>query len=432
MSSIEEAPSAGRHQLEKPPNPHREAARAQAARFAAELQRRARHTRTRRRVPSLMTPDVGALVQHLSLASLARPYLLSAMLIVVLPSLVAAIYFGWIASPVYQAEARFAVRAGAVSGIDAFTSAAGVPSINQVQDSLIVANFIQSQAAVEGLEQRVGLRNRFNRPDTDYFSRLNRDAPIEDVVSFWQHKVSVSIESPSGIITARVRAFSPRDAQEVADALVSISEQLVNKLGARSREDLIANSEKELRDIEERLRASRDQLNRLRISEGIIDPQLTAQGINMLITELRSEAVKIEQEISTTERTISSQAPQLQLMRTRLNAIREQIDALQKELTHRRSEGRDALSAVMTRFDQLALERQVLERQYATASAALEQARSAAARQQMYLATFVRPMLPDDPSGPRRVLYPVLILIGLLVIWAIGASSFSRWQARNG
>lgn len=432
MSAIEEASLAERQQLEKPHAPHRERARAQAARFAAELQRRARHARTRRRVPSLKVPDVGALIQNLSLASLARPHLLSAALIVVLPSLVAAFYFGLVASPVYESEARFAVRTGAVSGIDAFTSAAGVPSINQVQDSLIVANYVQSQAAVEELQQNSELRSRYNRSDIDYFSRLPKDAAIEDVVRFWQRKVSVSIESPSGIITARVYAFSPGDAQAIADALVRASEQLVNKLGAQARNDLVANSEKELHDIEARLRASREKLNQLRVAEGIIDPQLTAQGINMLITELRSEAVKIEQEISTTERSISSQAPQIQLMRTRLNAIREQIEALQKELTQRRAEGRDAISAVMTRFDQLALERQVLERQYATSSAALEQARSAAARQQMYLATFVRPMLPEDPTGPRRVLYPLLITIGLLVVWAIGASTYSRWQARNG
>lgn len=432
MSAVHEASLTERQQLETSHAPHRERARAQAARFAAELQRRARHARTRRRVPSLKVPNVGALVQNLSLASLARPHLLSALLIVALPSLIAALYFGLIASPVYEAEARFAVRTGAVSGIDAFTSAAGVPSINQVQDSLIVANYIQSQAAVEELQQSAQLRSRYTRSDIDYFSRLRKDAPIEDAVRFWQRKVSVSIESPSGIITARVHAFSPADAQEVADALVRASEQLVNKLGAQSRNDLVANSEKELRDIEARLRASRDKLNQLRVAEGIIDPQLTAQGINMLITELRSEAAKIEQEISTTERTISSQAPQLQLMRTRLNAIREQIEALQRELTQRRTEGRDAISAVMTRFDQLALERQVLERQYATASAALEQARSAAARQQMYLATFVRPMLPEDPSGPRRVLYPVLIMVGLLVLWSIGTSTHSRWQARNG
>lgn len=432
MSATEKAPFAERQQLEKPHAPHREKARAQAARFAAELQRRARHARTRRRVPSLKVPDVGALVHNFSLASLARPHLLSAVLIVVLPGIVAALYFGLIASPVYESEARFAVRTGAVSGIDAFTSAAGIPSINQVQDSLIVANYIQSQAAVEELQQTTELRSRYSRSNIDYFSRLPKDAPIEDVVRFWQRKVSVSIESPSGIIIARVHAFSPNDAQAITDALVRASEELVNKLGAQARADLVANSEKELRDIEGRLRASRERLNQLRVAEGLIDPQLTAQGINILITELRSEAVKIEQEIRTTEQSISRQAPQLQLMHTRLNAIREQIEALQKELTQRRAEGRDAISAVMTRFDQLALERQVLERQYAASSAALEQARSAAARQQMYLATFVRPMLPQEPSGPRRVLYPFLITAGLLVFWLIGASAYSRWRARNG
>jgi len=432
MGVVKEASLAKRQPLEKASNAQRERARAQAALLAAELQRHARHARTRRRVPVLRTPNVGALVQNLSLASLARPFMLSALLLVGLPSFATALYFGWVASSIYEAEARFAVRTGAISGIDAFTSAAGIPSVNQVQDSLIVANFITSQAAVEELERSTGLRQRYVKSNIDYISRLASDAPIEDVVRFWQRKVSVAIESPSGIITARVRAFTPEDAQAIAETLVRTSELLVNRLGAQSREDLVSNSEKELRNIEDRLRVVRERLNRLRVAEGIIDPQLTAQGINTLISELRSESIKIEQEISTTERSISRQAPQIELMRTRLTAVREQMDLLQTELTQRRSEGRDGLSAVMTRFDQLALERQVLERQYATAAAALEQARSAAARQQMYLATFVRPTRPEDPVGPRRVLYPILVAIGLLIVWAIGASTFSRWRNRHG
>lgn len=377
-------------------------------------------------------PDVRALVQTLSLTSLLRPLTLSALLVVALPSLIAAVYFGLIASNVYEAEARFAVRTGAISGIDALTSLAGIPSINQVQDSLIVANFITSRAAVEALEDNIGLRKRYNDKAIDIGSRLSADAPIEDLVRFWQMHVSVAIESPSGIITARVRGFSPTDAQALTDALVRASEQLVNKLGAQARNDLVANSERELRDIENRLRASRERLNQLRVSEGVIDPQLTAQGINLLMTELRGEAVKLEQEIATIQRVVSKDAPQVQLMRTRLAAIREQNDALQNELTLRRDNGREALSSVMTRFDQLTLERQILERQYTSAAASLEQARAAAARQQMYLATFVRPVLPEDPAGPRRILHPFLIALGLLVIWGVAASIVSRRQALAG
>jgi capsular polysaccharide transport system permease protein len=431
MSVVEPVPSTESAHVDRSVDPRRAAAQAHAARFVIELQRRARNARTRRG-PLLKAPAVGSIVRKLSITGLARPLALSALLLVVAPGLAATAYFGWIASDVYEAEARFAVRTGAVSGIDAFTSVAGIPSVNQVQDSLIVTNFITSRAAVDVLEASSGLRKRYDNSNIDPLSRLAEDAPIEDVVRFWQHKVSVAIEAPSGIISAHVRAFSPADAQALAEALVQASEQLVNKLGARARDDLVANSERELHDVEERLRASRKRLNELRIAEGVIDPQLTAQGINVLMTELRGEAVKLEQEIATVERTISANAPQIQLMKTRLGAIREQSEALQNELTLRRAEGRDALSAVMTRFDQLALERQVLERQYTTAAAALEQARSAAARQQMYRATFVRPILPEDPSGPRRVLWPLLITLGLLIAWGIGAASLARWRARAG
>ncbi len=432
MGIVEPAPRTSSSQLERSAQVRRAAARDQAARFVLELQRRARHARTRRRTPLLKAPDFSAIAQTFSVANLARPLALSAIVVVVIPSLIATIYFGLIASNVYEAEARFAVRTGAVSGIDAMTSFAGIPSITQVQDSLIVTNFVLSRAAVEVLESSVGLRDRYSRNSIDFFSRLASDDPTEDVVKFWQKHVSVAIESPSGIITVRVRAFSPKDALALADGLVATSEQLVNRLGAQARNDLVTNSERELQGIEDRLSAARERLNQLRISEGIIDPQLTAQGINMLITELRGEAVRLGQEITTLQRVVSQNAPQMQPLRTRLAAIREQTEALQNELTLRRDKGRDGLSAVMTRFDQLALERQVLERQYASAAASLEQARTAAARQQMYLATFVRPVLPEDPVGPRRILYPVLITLGLLIAWGIGVSMISRRRAQAG
>jgi capsular polysaccharide transport system permease protein len=410
----------------------REAARAFSQRVSAELRRASREARIGRDTTGGVARAIGSVVPSLSLRAPARPLLAGFVAFVVIPSALVGGYYGLVASDVYEAEARFAVRMGAISGVDAFTSFAGLPSVNQVQDSLIVADFVESRAAVEALDREIGLRARFASEDIDPLSRLDADAPIEDVVAFWEDHVSVSIDSTSGIITVRVSAYTPDDAQEIAGALVRESEGLVNGIGARAREDLIVASERELEAVEARLGALRERLNALRAEQGIIDPQLSAQGLTALVTELRGEALKLDREIATTQRTVSADAPQIDILRARLSAVEDQILDLEGELTTRRSGGRDSISGAMTRFDRLALERQFLEHQYTTAAASLEQARAAAARQQMYLATFVRPVRPDEPSGPPRLLYSSLFALVLSLVWLSVVSAGRRLRAHLG
>lgn len=408
----------------------RDQARARAARIAQELQRAARHARVRRISPLRRVRPIAGLISGPSALAHAPRLKLAFVFAVLAPTLVVALYLYGFAASLYEAETRFAVRTGAVSGVDAFTSFAGIPSVNQVQDSLIVANFVESRAAVEALQDAIDLRELYSGDGVDPLSRLAADATIEELVEMWQDMVSVSIESPSGIITVRTLAFSPEDAQRIADALIAESEKLVNELGRRSRENLISDSRRELARAEERVRETREALTRLRNEEGIIDPALTAQGIDTLVNELRGEAVRTEQEIATIERTISREAPQLEPLRVRLEAVREQIEALEGQLTRRRPGDAAPISEVMTRFDQLALDLQIAERQYAAAAAALEQARAAAERQQMYLATFVRPVLPEDPVGPRRTTGVLIAFAVFLAVWLAARAASRRLRDR--
>ena len=75
----------------------------------------------------------------------------------------AVVYFSLIASSHYTSEARFAVRGGARPPIDAISALTGLASFTQVQDSLIVVNYVKSQALVEALDRQLDLRAIFGR-----------------------------------------------------------------------------------------------------------------------------------------------------------------------------------------------------------------------------------------------------------------------------
>jgi capsular polysaccharide transport system permease protein len=395
----------------------RDMLRRRARLISTELQSAARASRLAQTQANRVFGGSG-LARGLPLGVLAR-LPLSFFALALLPAIVIVAYLSVLAAPQYSSEARFTVRLGERSQLDTVASLTGLGSLTQIQDSSVVTDYIQSRALVEELERRIGLRAMFQRDDIDVVSRLWGDT-MEDLVRYWRWHVRAGIEMPSGIIHFEVRAFSPEDARRIAALVVELSENLVNTMSARARRDLVDTAEAEVRRAEARLRAARATLREIRDDEGLIDPRRQAEGINTLIGTLRADRARLEQEISSLTRTLSPQAPQIGILRERLRAANESIATLEATLTDRRGGGapQRTIARALTRFDEAETERQVAERQYTTAAAALERARVTAERQRTYLATFVTPVPAQESIYPRRFWYSVGGVIAAVLFWA--------------
>ncbi len=339
----------------------------------------------------------------------------------VAPAALATIYFSLIASSLYTSEARFAIRGGARPPIDAISAVTGLASFTQVQDSLIVVNYVKSQALVEALDRQVDLRAIFGRDGIDWIARFNADDPIEDLVKYWQWHIKTSIEAPSGIVTVRVSAFSPEEALRIADVTVDLCERLVNGLSARARQDAVTEAKAAVARAETRLTTALATMRDLRNRQSTLDPQRTAEGIGRLISELRLEKIRLEQELTASARAnVSESAPQVQIMRRRVDVIGEQITGLERLLTSRDGTEPGTIAGKITRFDELELEQQIAEKQYTLAAAALERARVNAEGKHVYLATFVHPVLPRNSTYPKRVLFSLLGIAAAALLYTIG------------
>jgi capsular polysaccharide transport system permease protein len=376
---------------------------------------------------------VGARIgyQTFAHARRSRSALAGFLILFVIPAIFSILYFSLIVSSEFTSEARFAVRGGERVSTDAISALTGLASFTQVQDSMIVANYVRSQAIVEALEKEIDLRAIYSKHSIDWLSRFNADKPIEAFVKYWLRRVKTSIESPSGIITVKISAFSPEDALKVADATVDLSERLVNGLSTRALNDAVTQAERELARAESRLSAARVALRDLRNSQATLDPRRTAEGIGKLVAELRLEKIHLEQDVAAAERgNIEASAPQVQIMRARLEVIGEQIASLEERVTSQDGAQTEALSGKITRFDELELERQIAEKQYTQAAAALERARVNAEGKRVYLATFVRPVLAYEPSYPHRFLFS-LLGVGAAALLYVGGMAVFRAMRRK-
>lgn len=343
------------------------------------------------------------------------------VIFVVLPSLVVAAYFGLIATDQYVAEARFTVGSGEVPQLDKIGSITGLAAASVVQDTQIVTNYIGSRAAIEAVRRTVDLTRAYADPSIDRWSRFDASESIEKFVRYWNDMHSTSIALPGGLVTFRVRAFTPQDALHIAEAFVRASEGLVNDLNTRAFTDTMRSADAELQRATDRLGKARLAVEKARNTEGVLDAVKAGDALNALILETRSSLLQLQQEYNSKVLVVSPSAPQLKVLKDRIDVTSRQIAELESKLTSTRDAVDNGLtiSATMSRFAELDLEKQIAERLYAGAVASVELARIVADQRRIYLNEFVRPALPEQPQYPRRWLMSLLWIGGFFAAWGV-------------
>ena len=372
----------------------------------------------------------------------ASPLLASFIGCVLVPSFAATVYFAFIATSQLAAEARFAVRqvssdsreATPISGSGSGSGSAGAESsgagVNNFsfslvgQDAQIVTSYIRSRAIIDDLNAKVNLRELFRRPEADFWARLKRDASIEELTDYWNSMINTYIDTVSGIVTLKVRAFRAEDAVALANAVLQLSESLVNRISDRARRDATQTAEGEVRRAYEMTQTALADLRRFRDSAGIIDPQQAASEIGKLLIPLMADKIRMESDLFVATRDLDESAPTVVALKRRIATAEQQITDLKNKLTGTNG-GERTVAASLAKFEELDLQREFAEKMYTLAQADLDRAQERAARQSVYLTVFVPPSMPEESRYPKRVAFPILIFFGLLIGWAIVAMTLA-------
>jgi capsular polysaccharide transport system permease protein len=358
-------------------------------------------------------------------------FVTSFTLMVAIPAIVAAAYYAFFASNQYISEARFSVTISQPPQIDGLANFTGLASVAIIRDTQIVTNYITSRAAVEALERRIGLRERYSRETYDWWARFDATKPIEKFVRYWEGVASTTISMPAGIVNLKVRAFTPDEAHLIASTIVKLSEELINEQNERIFQDAITTAADELKRATARLTAARLALERARVDSGVLDTGRTADALTKLLTELRGSLLTLQQEFTSRSRFVSADAPQMRVLAERIKALQEQVREMDQRLVNPGGDGSQTVSTMMTRFGELDLEKTIAEKLYASAAASLESARLLSEQRRMYLNAFVQPSTPEESRYPRRLLMTFLIALGALSAWGmlLGLVSLMRNHA---
>lgn len=325
------------------------------------------------------------------------------VLTVLVPTLTATVYYGLIASDVYISESRFLVRSPQQriqSGVfGEILQGTGIGTSHD--DTYSVRDFILSRDAAKELDERLGIRKRYASGRVDRLNRfpgLTWNDSFESFYKYYGKHVGVDYDPVSSISILTVRAFTAEDAQKINQALLNISEHLVNSLNDRSRHDLMHFAEDEVKLAGDKAREASLALLEFRSKQAVFEPDKQATIQLEGVAKLQEELVTTEAEIAQLKK-LSPTNPQIVGLETRAQTLRTAIAAEAAKVTS----GTGSLSAHASGFERLALDSAFADKQLGSALAALETARAEAARQQLYLDRLVQPNLPDKALEPKRI-----------------------------
>jgi capsular polysaccharide transport system permease protein len=284
---------------------------------------------------------------------------------VIIPTIIAIIYYTFIASGIYTSESKFIVRAqskdsssgmpSSLSGVlGSIGGSLGGLSTSQ-NDALTAENYIASRDAMNILNNDLEIIKIYSSSSIDRLHRFGGlrfwDKSKESFFDYYtQDIIGIRHEFESGISTLTVKAFDPDTAYHVNLKLNEISEGFINKVNDRARQDMLSFSEKEV------------GLAKKKVEE-----------INQKIFDFR----------------------------------------------RRDSQSNISSNQQITYYQQLASEKEFADRNLTLAISSMDQARIEAMKKRLYLEKISGPNKPDMAMEPKRIKGIFTVLIVGLLLWGM-------------
>jgi capsular polysaccharide transport system permease protein len=341
--------------------------------------------------------------------------------LVIVPTVLAILWVGLLAHDVYVSESQFVVRTvqrQLPTGLGSLLQGTGLSQGSN--DVYSVESYLTSRDALQVLEQRYHLKRSFGSHEIDIVARFNPlgwDDSFENLLLYYQKfVVNADLDSTSSILTLTVRAFSAEQAHAINETLLTMSEDFVNRLNERARNDLVRFATTDVDSAQKQERAAMVALSRYRNDQSLYDPGKQSDLQLQEVGALRTELVATRKQIADLE-AVAKDNPQIPVLRNRARVLQGQITSEMNRVAGNGS----SLSSKTPQYEAITLDRDFAAKYLEIALESLEQARENAMSQQLYIERIEEPNVPDIAMEPRRLRNVAATLFVSLIVWAIAS-----------
>ncbi|MGF1548000.1 MAG: hypothetical protein ACFCUG_11815 [Thiotrichales bacterium] len=344
---------------------------------------------------------------------------LAQIVFVWIPLLIAALYWGHIASDRYVSEAKFVLQrtsAAPTPGMDLASLIGGGGS--EARDSMILKDYILSTDMLDYLTANLQLRDHYAADGLDRISRLEPGASREDYLEYYRKRVSVDYDAASSVLTLRVQAFSREMSKRIVEAIVKQSERFTNIVGHQMAEEQMEFSTGQLQRAQDQLRKVKQGMLAFQNEHNIVSPKGESEAVSSIIMGMEVELAGKQAELKTVATFLNPTAPEVARLRAEISSLREQIKIERKKIVG--TSVAAPLNDLTLRFEEMQMSLEFGTDIYRSTLSALEASRIEASRKLKHLVIIQTPDLPERAVYPRRFYNLVTFFAFTIMLYWIG------------
>lgn len=343
-----------------------------------------------------------------------------AFFVLILPMIIAVIYYIFFAKDRYVSMAQIAVRQ--VGGSDAPQIPGLAVMLNGVnptsrEETLYLREYLRSQDMLDVLQKKLGWASHYSSNSRDPLFWLSETAPQEDVLEYYRRLVRTHFDEQTGLLAVEVQSFDPRLSREILEVMLGESERFINEISHKMAREQMSFAKNELTKAREEYEGRRDALLSFQSENNMLDAEEAAKARASVISEIEANLTKERTTLKGLAAVLDKNTPQIRQQLNKIKALEQQLVSENKRLISEKSG--DKLNVVASLYRNLTIDATIAEEAYKYAVSAVESARVEASKKLRSLVTVVSPNSPDKAIYPEKLYNLVTLFIGLLVLYGI-------------
>ena len=319
---------------------------------------------------------------------------------VLLPTLLAFVYYAFVATPSFATKSDFVVQQADSAGGQAGGGLLGGSPMANSQDSIVVQKFLTSREALQRLDADLDYHGHFSQESVDALQRLDPAASNEAVYQHFQKHVKIGYDPTDGVILMEVSALSPEMSQQFSEALIRYAEERVDQLTERKRGGQMSDARDTFLEAETKMEEAQAKVLALQEQLGILDPASESAAImtqvNTFETQLAEKRLQLSQLMDNAE----PNAARVAGVEGDIERLQSLIGQFRAQLTEDSSNA-GSLASITSQLSMAEVDLETRTMMMQESLQLMEAARLEANRQVRFLSLGVSPIPPDVPTYPK-------------------------------
>ncbi len=354
--------------------------------------------------------------------------------LVILPTVLAAWYYANVATPLFEAQATFAIGTTASQPDGAAQGGLFAPAATRgtARDAFVTEAFITSPELMRRMEDGHGYLAHFGGARLGLWQEFRTMVGLPPSPrAIYRDHVRATVDTQSGLLTLAVDARTPAEAEAYARIVADYAQSHVNTLAADNSRRQVATLEAEVTIAHDSLAEARRRLVDLKLQSGEPDPEARSAAVYAIIADLERQLAERQRTLAGFVATRGGNGPVAASHREEIARIEEAIASQRMLLTG--GDGQPGLTRILAAQDYARIDVDLAQKAWEAKLTALETLRQSLAGRSVGFAAVAEPSAdPDqrlpDPIGGTALIF-VTLVVGYVLFSVFGAGALRHAPA---